>query len=72
MNLGEEQAAEFELGRETAERDRGEGRYDPVAATIRYREVNQIPAGLDLHADFAAARAGFIAGYRSLSAETQS
>jgi len=67
------QADEFrlghELGRTTAERDQQAGHFAPQHAALRYREVNEIPAGLDLHADFASARAGFIAGYRSLSTE---
>lgn len=69
----QQQAQEFEqartAGREAAQSDRRTGRYDPTTAAARYREANGIPAGLDLHADFASARAGFIQGYRSLEAE---
>lgn len=57
------------LGREAGERDRREGRYDPESAGVRYREVMSIPAGLDLHVDFASARAGFLQGYRSLASD---
>jgi len=69
MNDDRQQVEDFRLGHElgeaTAEIDRQAGRYDGENATLRYREVNRIPAGLDLHADFASARAGFIAGYRA-------
>lgn len=74
MNEEQVQAQEFEraraAGREAAEQDRRAGHYDPAAAAARYQEVNRIPAGLDLHADFASARAGFIQGYRSLESGT--
>jgi hypothetical protein len=73
MNDDEQQAAEYRaghaLGRRTAEQDQRSGRYPTADGATRYREVNGIPRGLDLHADFASARAGFIAGYRSLSGE---
>jgi hypothetical protein len=65
-----QQAEEFRLGREqgllTAAQDEEGGRYDAENGANRYREVNHIPNGLDLHADFASARSGFIAGYQSL------
>ena len=67
-----QQEDEFRIGQElglaTAEQDRDAGRYLADNGAVRYREVNRIPAGLDLHADFASARAGFIAGYQSLAA----